>query len=517
MEELKTYTILSASGTPALDADLQRFSDMNVVGTCRMKSDILLYLGSHPVPDCMIISDVIKGDEELIELLIRVRKEYPSLRIIYLAGTLDQKNVARMDQLGMLVINGIYDIIIGKINPTLVRDVVIYPKAPDSVAYLKEHLLNAKAEIQNAASGFEYEGFGQQEEKLKKSNNIFIVWSAKPGSGKSFISANLAAAVARYGVDRPRVALIDGDLQNLSIGNILSVKPDANRNVKVAMQAISDIINGRCDTEERLRRAEKQVKNSFVRYKGLSNLDILAGSSLTPQEAYELKLSPQHYQKLMEIISPIYDYIIVDLNSSIIDPATYTLMSICKEAYCIINLDYNNILNSARYKDSMKAFKIDDKIHYILNQDFTNDGSGHFGTDKEELNLTGDNVEEKIVHLDARIPNVEPSIFFNRQLDGRPIILYKKRYTEKIRLAILKLAQRICPIDEAIITELKESQKTEKKSFFSFLKKKENEEIVVDDNTDKNSELDYDVDSVNFQEVLQNVKSEEAMKDEARK
>ena len=304
MEELKTYTILSASGTPALDADLQRFSDMNVVGTCRMKSDILLYLGSHPVPDCMIISDVIKGDEELIELLIRVRKEYPSLRIIYLAGTLDQKNVARMDQLGMLVINGIYDIIIGKINPTLVRDVVIYPKAPDSVAYLKEHLLNAKAEIQNAASGFEYEGFGQQEEKLKKSNNIFIVWSAKPGSGKSFISANLAAAVARYGVDRPRVALIDGDLQNLSIGNILSVKPDANRNVKVAMQAISDIINGRCDTEERLRRAEKQVKNSFVRYKGLSNLDILAGSSLTPQEAYELKLSPQHYQKLMEIISP---------------------------------------------------------------------------------------------------------------------------------------------------------------------------------------------------------------------
>ena len=157
MEELKTYTILSASGTPALDADLQRFSDMNVVGTCRMKSDILLYLSSHPVPDCMIISDVIKGDEELIELLIRVRKEYPSLRIIYLAGTLDQKNVARMDQLGMLVINGIYDIIIGKINPTLIRDVIVYPKAREIVGYLNEHLLNAKAEIQNAASGFEYE------------------------------------------------------------------------------------------------------------------------------------------------------------------------------------------------------------------------------------------------------------------------------------------------------------------------------------------------------------------------
>ena len=142
-----------------------------------------------------------------------------------------------------------------------------------------------------------------------------------------------------------------------------------------------------------------------------------------------------------------------------------------------------------------------------LNQDFTNDGSGAFGTDKEELNMTGDNIEEKIVHLDARIPNIEPSIFFNRQLDGKPIILYKKQYTEKVRLAILKLAERICPIDPSIINDLQRSVNNQRKGFFSsFFKKKQIEEQVPE-NTDENSELDYNISPVTVDDVTKAIQS----------
>lgn len=508
MEDQKKYTILSASGMPVIENDLQRFSDINMVGICRLKSDIELMLKQMTeLPECILISDMINGDEELIELILRVHKEYPSVRVIYMAGALDTKDLARMDQLGMLVVNGIYDIIVGKVTPTLIRDVIVYPKVKDSVSYLTTHLLSKKAEIQNAAVGFEYEGFGEQEKQRERKNNMFIVWSSKPGSGKSFISANLATAIARYGVDRPKVALIDGDMQNLSIGNILSIKPDPDRNLKVAMQTVQEILDGRCDTEERMRRAEKRIKNCFVRYKGLTNLDVLAGSALSPREAYGLNLEGKHYQKLISIIDDLYDYIIVDLNSSIFSPSTYTLMEMCKEIYCVINLDYNNILNSARYKDSLKAFNIDDKIHYVLNQDFTNDGSGAFGTDKEELNMTGDNIEEKIVHLDARIPNIEPSIFFNRQLDGRPIILHKKQYTAKVRLAILKLAQRICPIDQSVIDELEDSLGNTHKGFFSMFKKKKEE--PVSENMDDNSELDCIVAPVTGTDVANVIKTYE--------
>lgn len=508
MDEQKKYTILSASGMPVIDSDLQRFNDIDLVGTCRLKSDIEIILQQMQIlPECVVISDMLNGDEELIELILKIHREYPAMRVIYLAGTLDTKDLARTDQLGMLVINGIYDIVVGKVTPTLIRDIIAYPKAEESVAYLKTHLLSKKAEIQNAAAGFEYEGFGTQEKALEHKNNMFLVWSSKPGSGKSFISANLAAAVARYGLDRPKVALIDGDMQNLSIGNILGIKPDPERNLKIAMQSVQDLLDGKCDTEERIRRAEKKVRSCFVRYKGLTNLDVLAGSGLSPREAYGLNLEGRHYQKLISIIENLYDYIIVDLNSSIFSPSTYTLMEMCKEVYCVINLDYNNILNSARYKDSLKAFNIDDKIHYVLNQDFTNDGSGAFGTDKEELNMTGDNIEEKIVHLDARIPNIEPSIFFNRQLDGKPIILYKKQYTEKVRLAILKLAERICPIDPSIINDLQRSVNNQRKGFFSsFFKKKQIEEQVPE-NTDENSELDYNISPVTVDDVTKAIQS----------
>ena len=94
--------------------------------------------------------------------------------------------------------------------------------------------------------------------------------------------------------------------------------------------------------------------------------------------------------------------------------------------------------------------------------------------------------------------------------------MYKKRYTEKVRLAILELAQRICPIDESVINELRETQKTGKKSLFSFLKKKDTIETEIEENTNKNSELDYDVDSIGLNEALQNIKSEEAVSHEAR-
>ena len=485
MDEIKFYRVVCASGIPALDADLQRFSDMHIIGTCQLRSDIPILM-EQKQPDILVISDNIQGEEEIIEMIIQEHRKFPKTRIVYLAGVLDPKDLARTDQLGALVINGIYDIVLGKITPNLIRDIIIYPKSEASVAYLKTHLLSKKAEIQNAVSGLEYEGFGEQIEAEKKNENIFLVWSPKPGSGKSFISANLAAGVAKYGVDHPKVALIDGDIQNLSIGNIMGLPEDKERNLKVAMQAISDILEGRCDNEERMRRAEKTVKNSFVRYKNLANLDILAGSSLTPQEIYDLSITGDHYKKLMEIIGDVYDYIIVDLNSSIFHPSTYTLMELCKETFCIINLDYNNILNSSRYKSSLEQFGVSDKIHYILNQDFDNDGSGRFGTDKEELNLTGDNVEEKIVHLDARIPNVEPSIFFNRQLDGKPIILYKKSYTEQTRLAFLKLAERICPIEQSAIEELSHGVAKKKGfGFYLFRKKKDR----LDDELEKEEQL----------------------------
>lgn len=460
------YRIVSASGVRKLDEDMNRFDDIDVCAICNLKSDIPLMLDAHE-PSCVVISDSIQGEEELIELIISEHIKHPNTRVIYLAGELDSRDTARIDQLGTLVLNGVYDIIFGKINPHVIHDAILYPKMREAVNHLTHHLLNRKAEIKNAAGSFEYEGF--VEETVKETDdNLFMVWSPKPGSGKSFISANLAVACAKYGVDKPKVALIDGDLQNLSIGNILGIKQDEKRNLRTAMITITDILNGSCNSEERKRRAEKTVRDCFVRYQHLSNLDVLAGSFLTPTEIDGLNITHEHYRELLRIIEDYYDIIIVDLNSSVTHATTYEMMRMSKEIFCVINLDYNNILNSSRYSQTIKTFRVEDKLKYILNQDIRND-SGKFGTDLEELSFTADNVEDQIIHLTARIPSVEPSVFFNRQFEGVPIVLYKKPYTDRTRLAFLELAQEICEIDQEAIEKLRNKVNKVKKPMFSFL------------------------------------------------
>lgn len=494
MEEEKIYKIIAASGLHKLDEDLARFEDIEVCGVCNIKSDIPILLDEYE-PDCIVVSDKLMGEEQIIESIVKERIRHPNIRFIYLAGELDNRDTARMDQLGTLVLNGIYDIIFGKITPHIIHDVILYPKMRESVNYLTNHLLNKATEIHHAADPFIYEGFAEEQAREEKAN-LHMVWSPKPGSGKSFISANLAVACAKYGANHPRVALIDGDLQNLSIGNVLGIKPDEKRNLRTAMVAITDLLNGSCNTEDRRRRAEKTVRESFIRYKYLSNLDVLSGSFLTPTEVDGLNITSAHYRELLRIIEGRYDAVIVDLNSSVTHATTYEMMKMSKSIFCVINLDYNNILNSTRYAQILKTFHVDDKLKYVMNQDVRNE-TGHFGTELEELSLTADMVEEKIIHMTARIPNIEPSIFLNRQFEGVPIVLHKRPYTAEVRLALLKLAREVCEIDENEIQKL-EGKKTEKKrSFLGFLKKQIEPEIeyLDDEMDDLDEELDADLEN----------------------
>ena len=97
--------------------------------------------------------------------------------------------------------------------------------------------------------------------------------------------------------------------------------------------------------------------------------------------------------------------------------------------------------------------------------------------------------------MTARIPNIEPSIFLNRQFEGVPIVLHKRPYTAEVRLALLKLAREVCEIDENEIQKL-EGKKTEKKrSFLGFLKKQIEPEIeyLDDEIDDLDEELDADL------------------------
>jgi len=129
---------------------------------------------------------------------------------------------------------------------------------------------------------------------------IMAVTSGKGGVGKTFVSANLACALARRG---ERVLVLDADLGLANLDVVLNLFP------KITLH---DVFTGKAELEDAILPAPG----------GFSAL--LAGSGLVEYS----RLTPEVRDKLMEVIekvTPRYDRIILDTGAGISDVVLYTV------------------------------------------------------------------------------------------------------------------------------------------------------------------------------------------------
>lgn len=129
---------------------------------------------------------------------------------------------------------------------------------------------------------------------------IMAVTSGKGGVGKTFVSANLACALARRG---ERVLVLDADLGLANLDVVLNLFP------KITLH---DVFTGKAELDDAILPAPG----------GFSAL--LAGSGLVEYS----RLTPEVRDKLMEVIekvAPRYDRIILDTGAGISDVVLYTV------------------------------------------------------------------------------------------------------------------------------------------------------------------------------------------------
>lgn len=489
------YRILSATGIPMLDDDLRSVTQFDIIGCCNLKSDIA-NMADGLRPDILLVSDHISGEENLAQTILAVKNAHPAIRIIYFAGELSARDNKRRDMLGMLVMVGIYDIVIGKtLNKDIAVDAIIHPRAYDAVSYLTRNLIDDRAEVYNAFGGLQYEA-AELTDEHDKDNNIYVFTSIKPGTGKSFASINTACAIAKYGVDRPKVALIDADLQTLSVGTALGMEDDPRKNIQTCMETIAGIFeNGKViEDVEKVKRAKRVMKDCFVRYPKIPNLEVLIGSSLTPQEIDALKIRPEYYNYLVETIRNEYDIVIVDLNSNIFHVTTFGILRLCKTAYYIINLDFNNIRNNVRYKNMLSEIDISKKVKYVLNQAIENtDAYEYLGVVDRPLVFTPDDMEKKSnIEIFKKLPFISPVIAYNNAFNGLPAILDNSDEMDMARFAIMDLANDIHPMGSEY-EKLKRILNPERNgNFFSnlFAKKEGTKKAKKTSKKDKRKEVD---------------------------
>lgn len=496
MENTEKIRIVAATGIPMLDNELSEQNELAAT-KCVLKGELEETIKENS-PQIVIVSDKLSGEESIIKLLIKLKNQYHMVRFIYLAGNVDTKDRSRVDSLGMLVLVGVYDIVISqKINIDLVMDTIKYPKSEQAVAFLTQNLLNAKYEISNVFNGLEYESYDDSNADSACFPNVYVVTSVKPGTGKSFLSVNLACAIAKYGKipqtgARPKVALVEADMQTLSIGTLLSIDEDGG-SLKAAMEAVSTIFqnNVLTDDMEKRKRVNRIIRRSMNTYKELANLDVLVGSSITPEEIDHLAIIPEYFTYILDELRKDYDYVVVDTNSSIFHVSSFPILQRAKECFYVLNLDFNNVRNNLRYKNVLKELGISDKVKYILNENIENTKEfWEQGVEDEELNFTAEDIENKYFTLVAKVPILPKTVFLNRLYEGTPVVLdsNKKEVTNKAKLEIMKIANSICPMDDEM-TKLEKiivDRENGKKGFFSKLfekkeKSKEKKETESDD------------------------------------
>lgn len=471
--------ILVATGQKQINQAITQFENYEVMGSVEFRNEVHEACGFFN-PDILVLGEGLpsnnasKAPDPLIALMLQLVKDYPNMRIVYLAGYVDLRDEAKVNSLGILVMSGIYDIIHeNKMNVQMLKNILDHPKTAEAMNYLVKRVHSSN----NKTAKDSYIEFEIPEEDKKQEDfyeNLYVVSSIKPGTGKSFMSTNIATAIAQFGktVDgrKPRVALIEADLQNLSVGTLLQIE-DEKKNLKSVMDKISSIVSKDGDFVGSLEQTEEVnsfVKSCFHPYYRVKNLEALVGSQLTFGELEDIQ--PYFYIYLIESIIDQYDVVIIDSNSSLTHLTTYPLLQMAKSCYYVLNLDFNNVRNNARYKDTLKEIGVGHKVKYILNEDIDNedDEYGVGGTKVERLEFTSDLLDDSDFKLEAKVPLLPKTVFFNKIYNGTPLVLDDQKYTLKARYELLKVANQIWPIENfKKIEEQYLASKTKKKSFFA--------------------------------------------------
>ncbi len=157
-----------------------------------------------------------------------------------------------------------------------------------------------------------------EDEKEKKCRIIGIT-SGQPSEGKSTVAINLAFSIAELGKS---VLLIDGDMY----------RPSVHTSMGIALSSgLSEVLTG-----------SENLKDVILRYESSADdthFDLILRGA-TPDKPSELLYS-NRFQKLIDVVSMVYDYIIIDLPpvNAVVDAVSVSkctdgLIVVVRENHC---------------------------------------------------------------------------------------------------------------------------------------------------------------------------------------
>jgi septum site-determining protein MinD len=159
-----------------------------------------------------------------------------------------------------------------------------------------------------------------------------VITSGKGGVGKTTVAVNLSAQLAKKG---HRVVLCDADF---GLNNV-----DVSAGVEgLVTYDIVDVIEGRC-----------RAKQALVRHPQYGNLFILTSSHSAP----ERYVSPQAVKVVLDGLSPVFDFIIVDCPAGI-DEGFHRAVATADEAIVVTAPHISALRDADKVISLLKSYQL---------------------------------------------------------------------------------------------------------------------------------------------------------------
>lgn len=392
--------------------------------------------------DTVLIIEGLDDDTSMTtwELAIYLKNNYADIKYVYMIGDTDLHDPSNAYALNQLVKNQIYNIYAGgKVDENGLIDILNRNQNKEEVE-AELNLNNLSSDNFNPTVGY---------------NNVVLVSSMKPGSGKTFVATNIALAIARYGqlkrledgrMVKPRVAIVDGDLLNLSVGALLRVNNNSS-NMATALSSIQQYV--RPDgvyglSDETLDNLTKFIRRCLIPHKQINNLYCMVAPSIDMETLSTL--TPSQFFFMMERLLKAFDVIICDSNSSFEHQTTSALFEMCGRALLVCDMDYNNICNNVRYNEKLVDMGYGNKLHYILNKNISYDIAPNCLYD---IAYSGDEFSRNGIIVDHKIPLIDANKIKALDYMGKSLVFDDdpSKDISDGRLALLEIANSIWNID----------------------------------------------------------------------
>lgn len=226
---------------------------------------------------------------------------------------------------------------LGALRPDM-DDYVTRPLRPNELSHRLRSLL-ARAQLPASRS-----------QEVRQTGRVIAFCSNKGGVGKTVLAVNLAVALRQR--TGKRVAVVDGDFYYGNVGTYLGVPPA--RSIMDLIAVIDEL-----DTEI--------ADRVLIRH--ASGIRVLL-SPLRPDQTAEI--TPEHVHHILEFLSTIYDYLVIDCQT-VIDQRLMPALDLATDIMLVVTPEMGCLKNMRILLDQFADVGIDlKKVRVVLNRAASN-------------------------------------------------------------------------------------------------------------------------------------------------